>query len=329
MSTFSAFKTWVCLGDSLTHNPPSSPTTVLNPWPGRIDLEIWPDRGAANHGHTGTRLATDNVNGVSMRSHFDSDIDGRGYYGMVLWGGVNDVLADADGADIYDDYKALVDDALAQGMKVIAVITSPSAGYTGGWSSNRQTALETFRSLVLSNLASGYSDDLAVVDLYDLMGDPDAPTFLDERWKGVADDGLHHGEDGHTQRVIPALLPLMEAPSTSTQHSGASADLTLKHGDLLPVFRRKLRDERGFPLDLTGTSVTFRLRAEDGDTLKVNASASIVDAEKGIVEYRWAGSDTDTLGRYSAEFVLDGPRTLPPRGFYTIEVVNSLADGLS
>src|SRR5262245_44734553 len=128
MTTRAAIDTWVCLGDSLTHEPPSSPTTVERSWPALIDEQLWPARGAANHGHTGTRLATDNINGVSMRSHFDAEIDGAGFYGMVLWGGINDVLADATGAQVYAWFKALVDDALDQGMKVIAVITSPAAG---------------------------------------------------------------------------------------------------------------------------------------------------------------------------------------------------------
>lgn len=212
--------TWVCLGDSLTHNPSTSPTTVLNPWPGRLHRMLWPAVAVANHGHTGTRLDHVSADGISFRRHFDEEIDGRGYYGMVLWGGINDIiLATQDGAQVFAEFKALVDDALEQGMKVIACITSPAAGYTGGWNSAKQTSLETFRSLVLSTFIDSYNEDLKVIDFYELMGDPDDETLLAAAWQGVATDGLHHGEDAHTEVVIPALLPLMQPEEAETTTS--------------------------------------------------------------------------------------------------------------
>jgi lysophospholipase L1-like esterase len=235
VTTRTALETWVCLGDSLTHGQATSPTTVERPWPARIDEAIFPGRGAVDHGHTGTQLATDNVNGVSMQSHFDSDIVGRGYYGMVLWGGVNDVIFGRTGAQIWADYKALVDEAIADGMKVIAVITSPAAGYTGGWSGAKQTALETFRASALATLTPSYSANLvAVVDFYSAMGDPNAPTFLDEAWAGVADDGLHHGQAAQDEIILPTLIPLMEAagevaPSTTLYTYGVTASDVRKH----------------------------------------------------------------------------------------------------
>jgi len=212
---------WACLGDSLTATPSGSPTTILMSWPKRIDLAIWPDRGASNHAITGTRLNAATITGISMRDRFDNDIDGKGYYGLVLWGGVNDVLADEAGASILADYTSIVDDALAQGMKVIAIITSPAAGYTGGWSSGRQTALETLRTGILA--LEGTNANLTVVDFYQAaplgLGDPASPTHLYGPYHGVASDGLHYGQLAQDQVIFPTLLPLMRAPAVVTTDS--------------------------------------------------------------------------------------------------------------
>lgn len=123
----------------------------------------------------------------------------------------------------------------------------------------------------------------------------------------------------------------IESLTQSPSQQPGGIDLSMKRGDLLPAFERVLRDENGHPLDLTGKTVTFRLREQGGSVLKVDAEAELVNAEKGRVRYVWEGTDTSQAGLFDAEFVVehaggDGPRTLPQSYFYVIEIISTLAD---
>jgi hypothetical protein len=99
----------------------------------------------------------------------------------------------------------------------------------------------------------------------------------------------------------------------------------LKVGDLLPLYRARLKDAAGAPLDLTSAvSVTFRMRAVGASTVKVNAAGAIVDAANGIVEYAWTGTDTDTAGHFDTLFLITWPgtkpQTVPPSGFGLVKI---------
>ncbi len=54
------------------------------------------------------------------------------------------------------------------------------------------------------------------------------------------------------------------------------------------------------PIDLTGASVRFRMRARNSSTLKVDSPATIVSAAAGTVRYNWGATDLDTAGDYIA-----------------------------
>lgn len=75
---------------------------------------------------------------------------------------------------------------------------------------------------------------------------------------------------------------------------------TIKQNDTAPSITATLYDADGVVVDLTGASVTFHMRHKDG-TVKVDAAA-VVANNSGIVRYDWIAADTDTVGRYNAEF---------------------------
>jgi hypothetical protein len=103
----------------------------------------------------------------------------------------------------------------------------------------------------------------------------------------------------------------------------------MKKGDRLPVLRAALQGPDGAALDLTGASVTFRMKPVTGGALKVNASCAIIgDPTQGIVQYTWGATDTDTVGQFNGEFSasIGGlPLTVPSNNYLLITVEPSLA----
>jgi hypothetical protein len=90
------------------------------------------------------------------------------------------------------------------------------------------------------------------------------------------------------------------------QVSPVDSSFHIKKGDLNPPLRIKLWDsETGLPLDLSTYTVTFymALASDKHTSPKINGvAANITDATNGLVEYRWAGTDTDTVEKYYYEF---------------------------
>jgi hypothetical protein len=280
-------ETWACIGDSLTQNNPSTLTGTKQTWVSRIDIELFPTRAAANLGKNSDVLS-------QMRSRYDSRIVGKGYYGIVLWGGVNDILADATGAATFAAFKSFVDDALSRGMKVIAAITPPAGSYSG-WSAGRQTQLEAFRALMLATFVDGYHVDfVGLVDLYDLAGDDADPTVLADEYEMAIPDGLHTGQAMQDDILLPTLVPLMAAPEAEVAHSddvgvfGVVADDVRRH--YFPALA--LYDATTSP---TETTVDEMIAAATAKLLGKLALKSItIENDSSLRAYKWC-ADTVRL----------------------------------
>lgn len=87
---------------------------------------------------------------------------------------------------------------------------------------------------------------------------------------------------------------------------------TLMEGDLLPEIQFTIQNDDGTPVNLTNASSVRFLMATlptDGtdSANQIDAAATFVDKPNGVVKYTWAGTDTNTRGRYAAVFeVTDG-----------------------
>lgn len=79
-------------------------------------------------------------------------------------------------------------------------------------------------------------------------------------------------------------------------------DFQIKRGDTSPAIEAVLEDSEGAAVNLTATTVRFKMRGLGANEETIDASAEVVDAAEGQVRYQWLAADTDTEGRYDAEF---------------------------
>src|SRR5688572_10606776 len=105
-------------------------------------------------------------------------------------------------------------------------------------------------------------------------------------------------------------------------------DFVIKQGDRREPIERVLRGSDGNPVDLTGATVRFIMRAIGG-AMKVDQAASIVGTPTaGRARYSWGATDTDTVGTFEAEFEVtfgDGTKqTFPNRSYIPVAVVEDL-----
>lgn len=101
-----------------------------------------------------------------------------------------------------------------------------------------------------------------------------------------------------------------------------------KRNDRLPVYAATLLHDKWTPIDLDGTTVTFIMRAKSSSAPKVEAEATVVDAEAGAVSYAWAVGDLATAGTYLCEWQVTYPDgrtlTVPSSGYDQIRVLADL-----
>jgi hypothetical protein len=106
--------------------------------------------------------------------------------------------------------------------------------------------------------------------------------------------------------------------------------IQVKQNDRRPVATATIK-RGGSVVPLSGASyVQFKMTERTSQQLKVNATAVIVSAAAGTVEYRWAIGDTDTPGTYDAEWEVnwaDGTSETFPTNHFDIVVIYGDLDG--
>jgi hypothetical protein len=99
----------------------------------------------------------------------------------------------------------------------------------------------------------------------------------------------------------------------------------IKRGDTSPALRFELRPGS---VSLAGANVRFQMRARGGPTV-IDRPAEIQSLfEPAVVAHLWAQGDTETPGRFEAEFrvtYLDGAvETFPNLGFIEVFVTEDV-----
>lgn len=100
---------------------------------------------------------------------------------------------------------------------------------------------------------------------------------------------------------------------------------TIKRGDTSPALRFALLPEE---LSLAGATVRFQMRLRGGTTV-IDRPAEILSAfQPAVVAHLWLPSETDTPGRFEAEFRvtnMDGTvETFPNLGFIEVFITEDV-----
>lgn len=104
----------------------------------------------------------------------------------------------------------------------------------------------------------------------------------------------------------------------------------MRKGDRRPYLSVTIKDrDTDTVVNLTGLTVKFYMvTADTTRTIKVNGtSCTVTDATNGVVEYRWAANDTNTVQQYYGWFQITyGDSTLasvPPDDSLIIDISNT------
>lgn len=103
----------------------------------------------------------------------------------------------------------------------------------------------------------------------------------------------------------------------------------IKQNDTSPALQVTLKDANGSAIDLSASTVRFHMREIGATTAKVDASATVADADNGIVYYSWSAADTDTMGSFEAEFEVTFAggevESFPNNRFIQVEITDDIA----
>lgn len=107
-------------------------------------------------------------------------------------------------------------------------------------------------------------------------------------------------------------------------------EFSIKKGDTSPSLEAQLLDENNEPRTLTNVaSVRFHMEDIDDESVVIDATGSVLNANEGKVVYHWNSGDTDNAGRYDAEFEVEydngNVETFPNSGFIDIVITDDIA----
>ena len=128
---------------------------------------------------------------TNMAARFANAVPNRGsnIKYVVIWGGINDVVAGASAATIEANLQAMYTAASSAGKTVIAINITPFKG-SSDWSAPRQAVVDAVNTW-LATTATGVTHK---IDAYTLFEDGSSPDYLAASYN--SGDGLHINQTG-------------------------------------------------------------------------------------------------------------------------------------
>jgi lysophospholipase L1-like esterase len=133
---------------------------------------------------------------AQMGARWTAGINRAGYGVLVMLGGINDVYSDVPATTIWANQKAVLDDAVARGLRTILLTTLPFGSAAGAWNEARQAQLDA-----LLALQAAYTGG-PVIDANAAIRDPDHPLNILPAYD--LGDGIHLNNTG--QAVLAGLV---------------------------------------------------------------------------------------------------------------------------
>lgn len=189
------------LGDSITYGFGAG---ANGGYPARIGRFYQPGRyNWIDYGVSGETL-------VQMKTRYDTWKSSCSV--LTLLGGINDIRVDGtSGAATWTRARAIIDDALSRGIKVLAITTLPRKTETYvAWTQAQQDAQDAYNTSLLSYVPAVHPELYTALDLYSVMESPAGSDTLAAA-SGSA-DGIHPGDAGQTTMtttIVPVLTPLL------------------------------------------------------------------------------------------------------------------------
>lgn len=109
---------------------------------------------------------------------------------------------------------------------------------------------------------------------------------------------------------------------------------TIHRGDTAPVFEKDIKTRLGNVVDLSSINeVEFHMEDEFENVVVTDDTSGnvlVTDGPAGTVEYQWQSGDTENVGSYNAEFVVeysDGTKQSFPYGTeYRVVIIGDIDD---
>ena len=101
--------------------------------------------------------------------------------------------------------------------------------------------------------------------------------------------------------------------------------IKMRKSDTWPPLRATLIEADGTPINLVSAAVNFHME-DDKDNVVIDSSAIVVSASEGEVRYDWSSGDTDEVGTFEGDFVVEfssGKKaTVPNREYIPIYITD-------
>lgn len=192
---------YAALGDSLTSG---ASATTRTPYPAILSRIFGPGQTVDNFGVWGTTTS------YHRNTQWAAKMKGTGRYkALTYMGGVNDLATGLSLATMQANVGAILSEAKAEGMPVVAMTIAPWKGSTN-WTAGRQTMTDQFNDW-LKYVST--TNDYRLVDTYALLGMPGAdPAYLDTTYANA--DKLHWTFTGENA-VATEIRRTLNQPCTS------------------------------------------------------------------------------------------------------------------